>query len=181
MQGRCTISSIVYPFFRICHFHCCSKVPVFHVTKAAPAFHMKRHTDQNLRFLLRIETAASNHQNIQIWNSLEFLLSLLFYYFVLFWYGWLSFLIYFVFCPKKEIAPAFQRKKKQQCCAQFRMTRRRSMCFYIHIYFWANEKGRGGEREQNSSSVFIDFCVATQTAVLCYSAVEVSQETLVLL
>ena len=56
-------------------------------TKAAPAFHMKRHTDQNRRFLLRIETAASNHQNIQIWNSLEFLLSLLFYYFVLFWYG----------------------------------------------------------------------------------------------
>ena len=56
----------------------------FHVTKAAPAFHMKRHTDQNRRFLLRIETAASNHQNIQIWNSLEFLLSLLFYFFVLF-------------------------------------------------------------------------------------------------
>ena len=49
----------------------------------------------------------------------------------------------FWFLSKKNIAPAFQ--PTQHWRAQFRMTRRRSMCYYTiqHIYFWANEKGRG--------------------------------------
>ena len=118
----------------------------------------------------------SKHTNLKFMRVFIIIIILLFCT-VLIWL--VKFPNIFWFLSKKRNCTCFPAQKKQQCCAQFRMTRRRSMCFYIHRYFWANEKGRGGEREQNS---FIDFCVATtQTAVLCYSAVEVSQETLVLL
>ena len=122
----------------------------------------------------------SKHTNLKLIRVFIIIIILLFCT-VLIWLGKIfTFLIYFDFCPKKEIAPAFQRKKKKNSnVARNLEWPGGEACVSTYIYFWANEKGRGGEREQNS---FIDFCVATtQTAVLCYSAVEVSQETLVLL
>ena len=137
MQGRCTISSIVYPFFRICHFHCCSKVPVFHVTdeggtcfpyeaphRPKPAIFVENRNG-------RIQ--PSKHTNLKLIRVFIIIIILLFCT-VLIWLG--KFPNIFLFLSKKRNCTCFPaQKKKQQSCAQFRMTRRRSMCFYIHIYF----------------------------------------------
>ena len=54
----------------------------------------------------------------------------------------------FWFLSKKRNCTCFPAQKKQQCCAQFRMTRRRSMCFYIHIFLSKRERARRGERAE---------------------------------
>ena len=105
MQGRCTISSIVYPFFRICHFHCCSNVPVFHVTdeggtcfpyeaphRPKPAIFVENRNG-------RIQ--PSKHTNLKFMRV--FIIIILLFCTVLIWLvKVLTFLIYFDFCPKKK-------------------------------------------------------------------------------
>lgn len=182
MQGRCTISSIVYPFFRICHFHCCSNVPVFHVTdeggtcfpyeaphRPKPAIFVENRNG-------RIQ--PSKHTNLKFIRVFIIIIILLFCT-VLIWLVKFPNIFWFL-SKKKRNCTCFPAQKNSKVARNLEWPGGEA-CVSTYIYFWANEKGRGGEREQNSSSVFIDFCVATQTAVLCYSAVEVSQETLVLL
>ena len=119
MQGRCTISSIVYPFFRICHFHCCSKVPVFHVTdEGGTCFPYEApHTPKPAIFVDnrngRIQ--PSKHTNLKFMRVFIIIIILLFCT-VLIWLG--KFPNIFCFLSKKRNCTCFPAQKKNSNVAR---------------------------------------------------------------
>ena len=95
----------------------------------------------------------SKHTNLKLIRVFIIIIILLFCT-VLIWLGKFPCLIYFDFCPKKEIAPAFQRKKKT---AMLRAIQNDPAAKHVFLHTYISEQTRKGEEGRESRTVSLIF------------------------